>query len=146
MSKPEIKIVDDHNELREALEIRRIVFIEEQNVPEQRERDEYDKEATQVILRVNGKAVGTARFRFIDKEKQKIKIERMAILKEFRGNGFGEKIMRFIEECGKKQGVKQLVLHSQWHARGFYEKFGFKQRGKIFMDADIEHIEMTKNL
>ena len=146
MSKPEIKIVDDDNELREALEIRRIVFIEEQGVSEQRELDEYDKEATHVILKINENAVGTARFRFIDKEKQKIKIERMAILKEFRGKGFGEEIMIFIEQCARIRNIKELVTHSQWHARGFYEKVGFKQHGKKFMDADIGHIEMTKEL
>ena len=139
-----IKIATTKSEINKAFAIRRKVFIEEQNVPEQRERDEYDKEAKHVIVIADGKVIGTTRLRFI--EEGNMKIERMAVIKEFRSQGFGEQILKFIENYAKTHNVKELILHSQWQARKFYAKFGFKERGKIFMDAGIEHIEMFKRI
>ena len=38
---------------------------------------------------------------------------------------------------------QSVFLHAQSHAVGFYERAGFKVTGKPFMEAGIEHREMT---
>ena len=162
MQKLEIKIVNSIEDVLNVLEIRRIVFIEEQKVPEERERDGYDKDAVHVILKVDGEPAGTTRLRALGKGKIKImrstnrsqahsssknlKIERMAILKPYRKKGFGEEMMVFIERYAKMHKIKKLVTHSQWQVRDFYKRLGLKQRGKIFIDANIKHIEMLKKV
>jgi predicted GNAT family N-acyltransferase len=144
MQKVEIKLARDIADILDAFEIRRVVFIEEQNVPEARERDDYDKEALHILAQINGQPVATARLRWIGK--QKMKVERMAILKPHRKKGLGKEILQFMLAYAQSHGVKEVVLHSQWHARGFYAQLGFKSRGKIFMDAGIRHIEMVQRL
>ena len=140
----EIRLASDISEILDALEIRRQVFVEEQHVSEERERDDYDKEATHFLIEFDDKPVGTARLRWLGKTK--CKIERMAILKPYRKNGFGMELVKFIEDYAKRHNVRELHLNSQIHAKEFYGKLGFKPHGKTFMDANIKHIEMIKKL
>ena len=39
-----------------------------------------------------------------------------------------------------------MVLNSQLRAQAFYGSHGYEPEGETFMDADIEHIRMTKAL
>src|SRR3989344_9481076 len=57
MEKVEIKLAACIEEVLEILAIRRTVFIEEQDVSEERERDGKDKEATHFLVKFSGKAV-----------------------------------------------------------------------------------------
>jgi len=36
-------------------------------------------------------------------------------------------------------------MNSQYYLKNYYKKFGFKTRGKTFMEAGIKHIEMYLN-
>ena len=36
------------------------------------------------------------------------------------------------------------MLHAQTYARSLYEPAGYEPRGRIFMEAGIEHIAMEK--
>ena len=38
------------------------------------------------------------------------------------------------------------MLHAQTYARSLYEAAGYEPRGRIFMEAGIEHIAMEKHL
>ena len=136
------KLVENNKELEDALNIRRKVFMEEQGVSEALEVDGNDSSALHVIAKNGDIAVGTARVRFLNK--QQAKIERMAILKPSRGTGIGKGIITFLEEELKKRGIEQIVLHSQYYAIDFYKKFGYKETGLPFLDADIKHITMEK--
>ena len=144
MEKVEIKLAACIEEVLEILAIRRTVFIEEQDVSEERERDGKDKEATHFLVKFSGKAVGTARLQWLGKTK--CKIERMAILKQYRKMGLGIELLKFIENYAKMHKVQELILHSQFYVKDFYKKLGYKPRGKIFLDAKIKHIEMVKRL
>ena len=39
-----------------------------------------------------------------------------------------------------------MVLNSQLRAQPFYASHGYEPEGETFLDADIEHIRMTKAL
>ena len=134
-----IRLIKNKKEFDQVLKIREIVFIKGQKVPKQRERDQFDKKAKHVIVIYKGRPVGCARIRFIDK---KAKLERIAILSRYQGKRLGKKLMDYLIKYCRKRKAKEIILHSQYYIRNFYRKFGFKQRGKIFMDANIKHIEM----
>ncbi len=63
-------------------------------------------------------------------------------LKNYRGKGFGKLIMQYLIRYCKRKKSKEIVMHAQYYLKGYYYKFGFKIRGKVFMDAGIKHIEM----
>lgn len=140
-------IAKDIEDREKAFSIRRKVFIEEQNVPEELEIDEYDESPdTQCVLLLDseGSAAGTARFRPYGDDM--LKIERVAVLKEQRRNGAGKAIMAAVEAEAEKAGYPCVKLAAQLHARGFYERLGYQAFGETYLEAGIEHVDMVKRI
>ncbi len=127
-------------DMADVLEIRRIVFIEGQNVPEHEERDGKDDDAIHLIAFHNDRPVGTARMLITEGVG---KIGRVAVLSEMRGLGLGKAIMVTALDELRAEGAKKAKLAAQVHALGFYELLGFEAEGPEFLDAGILHRDMT---
>ncbi len=124
-------------DLADCLAIRRTVFVEEQNVPIELERDALDATSTHLLARVDGVATGTARIVF---KGDTGKIGRVAVLKDARGTGLGAALVRAcLDEMKTRPGIARAVLGAQLDALGFYEKLGFTAYGDVFDDAGIDH-------
>ena len=59
----EVREVVTDQEWQEYMSIRNVVFVQEQNVPEEDEIDAYEKESTHFIATIDGQPAGTGRFR-----------------------------------------------------------------------------------
>ena len=142
MSKANIKIriADWENDKKTLATIRRLVFIEEQGVPEDMEWDEFDISSTHFLVTCNGKNIASARL------KPDGQIGRMAVLAEHRNQGIGSKLLQFILAQAAEQKLTKIRLHAQLEAIPFYEKQGFIASGDIFYEANIPHREMFKNI
>ena len=138
------KQVANEMELKQAFEVRKLVFIEEQHIPEDEEWDGLDDSAVQFVAKNEDIVIGTARVRFPALDSAKI--ERMAVLKAFRKQGAGKELLHNIEIFLKQKQIPKAVLHAQWTAIPFYRKCGFVQTGKPFYEAEIKHIKMQKIL
>ena len=136
--------VSNPDELEEAFNVRREVFVREQSIPEEIEMDEYDGEALQIIVRDGDRVIATARARFPDDNTAKI--ERMAVLKPHRRRGIGAGIISFLIVEFENRQIGQVILHAQCSAAGFYGSCGFTETGQPFMEAGIEHIKMERRL
>lgn len=139
----EVRIVSSEQELHDAFSVRKQVFINEQNVPEEEEIDQFEDEAVHFVLYNNGMPAGAGRFRTVDGNG---KVERICVLKENRQSGSGKAIMDKIEEHAKKQGLPALKLNAQTQAIPFYEKLGYQVISEEFMDAGIPHLTMKKTI
>lgn len=129
----------------QAQAIRKTVFINEQQVPEDLEIDEWDThpDTTHVLLAdEQGTAVATARFRPYGNGIAKI--ERVAVLAAQRKGGAGRLIMEAIEKEAVTAGYCKLKLGAQLQVRKFYERLGFQPQGDEYVDAGIAHIDMVK--
>ncbi|WP_435194710.1 GNAT family N-acetyltransferase [Natronomonas sp. EA1] len=136
--------IEDDDELAAAFAIRRAVFIEEQEVPEELELDEKDETATHVLATVDGEPVGTARL--IDYDGVG-KVQRVAVRRAHRGTGVGEALMAKVEALAREEGYDELVLDAQVPVIGFYETLGYEVRDdEPFLDAGIPHKRMGKVL
>ena len=121
--------------------IRRAVFIEEQNVPEELEWDGADERAYHVLASDDeGEPIGTGRLK-IDGQ-----IGRMAVSRDWRGRGVGSAILRTLVGLARKEGCSVVRLHAQTHALPFYAKHGFTAIGPEFDEAGIPHREMELRL
>jgi predicted GNAT family N-acyltransferase len=124
--------------------VRKEVFIIEQQVPINEEFDIHDCEAIQFIAYDNEKAIGAARIRLLP---DKVKVERVCVLKEYRKYGVGKLMMTTIEDYTKEHTtLKKLGLNAQLTALPFYQKLGYQEYGDIFLDANIEHKSMIKEI
>ncbi|MEM6384686.1 MAG: GNAT family N-acetyltransferase [Pseudomonadota bacterium] len=130
-------------DMEAVFEIRRVVFIEGQNVPEEEERDALDADAIHLIAFDDQKPVGTARLLV---NQGTGKIGRVAVLDEMRGQGLGKALMNAAVAELRKEGVTKAKLAAQTHALAFYEALGFLAEGPEFLDAGILHRNMTRAL
>lgn len=128
------------NSLEDAISVRRKVFVEEQNVPEEIELDDIDEFAEHIVIYENQKPIGTGR---IYENDGKAFIGRIAVLKEYRGKHFGEIVVKMLINRSYNKQSEELYVHSQTKVEKFYETFGFKPFGEKYEEAGIEHINMV---
>lgn len=143
----DIRVVQTEAQKQVALSVRRVVFIEEQQVPEEIEIDQFDEEnapALHFVASKGAEAVGAARMRTYGKGTGKV--ERVAVKSSERGTGLGRALMEVLEQAARDLGYTKLKLNAQCHAQRFYEKLGYVPVGDIFEEAGIEHIAMEKKL
>ena len=150
---PEIKVVPVKNQgdFAAAVAIREIVFIEEQSVPVELERDDEDPTAFHVIAFDRGHAIATGRLLELAAPPEGEsgrwgQIGRMAVLAANRKRGVGSRILAALEGEARRRGDVGVMVHSQVHARGFYEREGYAALGPVFVEAGMPHVEMRKRL
>ncbi len=121
--------------------IRRLVFIVEQEVPQEEEWDGLDDTAWHWLATdENDEPIGTARLL------STTQIGRMAVLPEYRGLHIGAALLERAVEKARHLGYESVFLNAQTHALAFYEKSGFEYEGEEFLEAGIPHRRMTKAL
>ena len=128
--------------------LRQAVFVGEQGVPAALEVDALDaqpKRTAHAVLRdAAGAVIATGRLVFDNAAVPRI--GRMAVAREARGQGAGGAVLHALVVHAQRLGYVQVLLHAQAHAASFYAAHGFAQEGETFMEADILHVEMRKNL
>jgi len=134
-------VIVETRDIATCLELRRVVFIEEQGVSLADEVDGRDGEARHLLVWHGGVAVGTARLLV---EGEVGKVGRVCVLQAARGLGLGAGLIgAAVEVFRGVPGVLQVKLGAQVHALGFYEGLGFAAIGPVYMDAGIEHRDMV---
>jgi len=135
-----VKYIETEDEYTTAVSIRKEVFIVEQNVPLEEEIDEYENTSTHILAFEDGKAVGTARWRYTD---EGVKLERFAVLEPYRNHGVGRALVEFTVDELREENM--LYLNAQEYVIPFYQKYNFEEIGDIFYEADIPHKKMIYN-
>lgn len=128
-------------DLEACLALRYRVFVIEQNVPVEIERDADDANALHILATKGGVPVGAARIVLIG---ETAKIGRVCVLADQRGTGLGKLLMdRTVKIASQQEGITQAKLGAQTYAIGFYEALGFTAYGPVYLDANIEHSDMV---
>ena len=136
----DIRFTQNNKDMLSCLDLRRTVFIEEQNVPENEEVDGDDPDCDHILFTVSDIPVGAARLKYYN---DFIKVQRVCVLKNYRGQGIGSKIINFIIRHVEKNDIRSSVrLGSQIHALEFYKRLGFIEFGEEYLDAGILHKDM----
>jgi predicted GNAT family N-acyltransferase len=127
---------------REAMiEIRRVVFVVEQQVPIDIELDGCDPDCRHLLASdADGTPIGTARM------VESGHIGRIAVVAAWRKRGVGSRLVDAMIDLARTAGLGSVDLDSQTHAIGFYEKLGFRAQGDEFMEAGIPHQNMYRSL
>ena len=76
----------------------------------------------------------------------RMRLRQMAVKHEVQGKGIGASIMSFAEAIAKDKGFTCMVLHARETAVRFYEKFGYKVVGDLFVEVNLPHYLMEKEL
>lgn len=122
-------------------QVRRVVFIDEQQVPEELEWDADDALSLHALaLDDGGTAIATGRL-LPDGH-----IGRMAVLREWRRRGVGGAILSWLIGEARARGDRFVQLNAQTHALDFYAWHGFTVCSEIFIEAGIPHRKMKLTL
>ncbi len=63
-----------------------------------------------------------------------------------RGAGVGRELMQVaIQQCEELFGKLDIKIGAQYYLLKFYTSLGFKQTSEIYLEDNIEHIEMIRN-
>lgn len=141
-----IKRITTEEDLQKAFDIRKVVFVKEQQVAEEVEFDEFDvlgEACSHILVDYQQQSIATARFRVVDGVG---KLERICVLPTHRGLGIGKVIVNYLEDIAAEKDVPKVKLHGQTHAEKFYEKLGYKTTSDVFMEDGIPHVIMEKEL
>jgi len=121
--------------------LRHAVFVLEQGVPEEIERDDIDKDCSHVIAEdSSGTAIGCGRL-LPDGH-----IGRMSVLREWRGRGVGTALLGRLIALATEGGYRRVMANAQEHACSFYQRHGFTAVGEPFSEAGIVHRAMERAL
>ena len=122
------------DDLMEAYEIRREVFVNEQKIKENEVFDNLDMVSVHaVVYDEDNKPVASGRIAFDGKE---YRIGKIAVCKSSRGQKLGDFLVKMLIDKGYLAGADAVHVRAQLHAVGFYEKIGFVKNGVVFTDTD----------
>ncbi len=77
---------------------------------------------------------------------QTVRLRQMAVQGNLQGQGIGASIMSFAENLARDKGFDRVIMHARDSAIGFYEKLGYKVVGEGFMEVNLPHHLMVKEL
>ncbi len=139
----EVRRVRGQAEMSAVLTLRHDVFCVEQGVPEREELDGRDGDAVHLVAVSGPDLLATCRLLFVGPT---VQFSRLAVRQSARRHGIATALLTLADEETRAAGARRLVLHAQTYARALYEAAGYEPRGRIFMEAGIEHVAMEKLL
>jgi YbgC/YbaW family acyl-CoA thioester hydrolase len=129
----------------QARGIRSEVFIHEQRIPADMEWDGADDGCVHAVAR-NRLGMPVATGRLLEHVPGVAKIGRMAVRRPLRGSSVGRAVLEALMKAARARGEREVILHAQMSAEPFYRHAGFQQRGPVFEEAGIAHVEMVRAL
>jgi YbgC/YbaW family acyl-CoA thioester hydrolase len=130
---------------RDAQAIRTAVFVQEQKIPAEMEWDAADESCTHAVA-YNRFGMPLATGRLLEHVPGVAKIGRMAVSQTMRGSRIGRAVLDGLMQAARERADREVILHAQMTAAPFYARAGFTQRGPVFEEAGIPHVEMVRAL
>ncbi|AYH44761.1 hypothetical protein CDA09_15450 [Azoarcus sp. DN11] len=138
---PTIRILDWRDAAALAMPLRERVFVMEQGVPAELERDASDPHCRHAVATTAaGEVVATGRL-LPDGH-----IGRMAVAALWRNRGIGGLMLEALVAEADRLGFREVVLNAQIDAVDFYLRHGFTPEGEDFVEAGIRHRTMRRAL
>ena len=131
-------------ELYTIMRLRNEVFVVEQNCVYQ-DADKKDLSSHHLMIRNGGKLVAYARLLPRGLSYEQMSIGRVVSSPAYRGTGAGKILIdQAIRFCQELFGEGPIKIGAQLYLKKFYESFGFVQTSDVYLEDDIEHIEMIR--
>lgn len=148
MKSYDIRIADNEKEINAALYLRQMVFVEEQGMFQENDKDENDNKAIYINAwsKRENCLVGTVRCYPDKKNPDQWWGGRLAVHSKFRTRGIGVYLIRAAVETVKKQQADQFLAHVQLQNVELFKKLGWMEIGDVFLSRNYPHQTMEANL
>ncbi|MBS1597484.1 MAG: GNAT family N-acetyltransferase [Bacteroidetes bacterium] len=129
-------------ELYAIMQLRNEVFVVEQNCVFQ-DADNKDQSCYHMMCMQDDKLIAYARIVPAGISYSETSIGRVVTSPSARGTGIGNMLLRkTLDTIISLYGKVPLKIGAQLYLKKFYESFAFKQTSDIYIEDDIQHIEM----
>jgi predicted GNAT family N-acyltransferase len=130
------------NDIMRVMTIRSAVYMAEQECPYDEEFDGNDFSATHLIGYVGNEPAACLRIRYFA---DFVKMERLAVRREFRKTRVAFKVVRAGIELCRAKGYRKIYGHSQKRLLNFWSRFGFRpfEGSKEFVFSDFDYVEVA---
>lgn len=136
----------DTNELYSILRLRNEVFVVEQRC-NYLDTDGKDQKSHHLSGYADGQLMAFARILPPGVSYEYPSIGRIAVAARGRGKGYGiELLNESIKKVEFLYGKSIIRIGAQLYLNKFYGSFGFVQSSEIYLEDNIEHIEMTRQI
>ena len=132
-------------EQERAFEIRREVFVKEQKICKNSDRDENDSKGIHLVAELDRQVIGTVRVFPVHRDGHWVG-GRLAVKKEFRNTGVGELLVQEAMHYVKGQGCTKFTAHIQVENVPFFSRLGWKAIGPVKEYFGKPHQLMEANL
>jgi predicted GNAT family N-acyltransferase len=134
----------DSDEYSQELQLRDIVLRKPLRMSLYHENLEAEKQDFHVGAFLNNQLVGVlvlTKLHTCD-----VKMRQFAVAEQWQGKKIGTKLVVFAEEYSKNEGYTAIVLNARKSAAEFYTKLGYDKISDEFLEINIPHYKMRKNL
>ena len=127
----ECRVASSEEELDAHFELRRSVFVSEQELFSHDDRDERDDEPTTLhaVGLIDGEPCGAVRLYPLEPAWLEWKGDRLAVLPELRTHHLGAELVRFAVSTAGRLGGERMVAHVQLPNVRFFEHLGWEREG-----------------
>lgn len=122
-----IQRINNPKQLSEALDLRREVFIREQEIPEELEMDGKEEISIHVGIFKDGVLIACGRLTPVNSTEAVL--SRIAVSKASRSQGLGLKVVKSLEKEARLNGFKKLTLKPHSYLEQFYHNLGYEKVG-----------------
>ncbi len=137
-----LKEVTVPTDLQAAFGIRYAVFVDEQGIPNDIERDDQDDASTHVLAVCGDVPIATARLTIMNDGEAVL--ARVAVLLPHRKVGVGRLLVEKAEALALEADVKRITLHPHDYLERFYKELGYNRFGDESTVGPHRLIEMEK--
>jgi predicted GNAT family N-acyltransferase len=132
-------------DIMRVMTIRSAVYMAEQECPYDEEFDGNDFSATHLIGYVGNEPAACLRIRYFA---DFVKMERLAVRREFRKTRLAFKVVRAGIELCRTKGYRKIYGHSQKRLLNFWSRFGFRpfEGSREFVFSDFDYVEVSRDL
>lgn len=142
----EVRFARSRDDFESILDIRRLVFQDEQGLVQNSLVDPDDASSIHVMAVVHGRTVAVGRITPPNARRPEAAIAWVATRREERGRGYGRLVLDALLETAEVREFPVVVLTAQAHAIRFYEARGFTAYGKRFDLGGVEHQQMERRM
>ncbi len=139
----EVRPAAGPDELGQAMELRREVFVVEQQVDEAEEFDGREGECVHVVAVDGGRVIGCCR---LLPAGEVVKLGRMVVASGRRREGVAEALLAESDVQAAALGASQITLSAQTYVTSLYGKAGYEVTSEPYDEVGIEHVRMEKRL
>ncbi len=140
MNKIICRYIKDSYEKAIAMNIRKKVFVDEQELFAVSDEDPFDEKAIHLVAELDGTIVGTVRL--YNESGDTWVGGRLAVLIEFRGRVGARLVERAVQEA-VMQGAKLFKADVQIQNENFFKRLGWETVEKNIFICGVEHVRMT---